>query len=57
MGCFHILGTVNNYAINMYAYLFVEYEFSVLLCVYLEVELLDQVVILCLAFLFVCLAF
>ena len=41
MGYFHILTTVNNNVVNTHAYVFVEYQFSVLLGVYLGVELLD----------------
>ena len=48
LGCFHILAIVNNAMSKVYKHLFE--SFSILLGVYLEVELLDHMVILLLTF-------
>ena len=50
LGCFHLLVIVNGATVNTRVHVFPQVAIFVLLGIYLEVELLDHMVILCLTF-------
>lgn len=50
IGLFPHFGTVSHAVMNVCVHVFVAYEFSVLQGIFLEVEFLDNMIILCLTF-------